>query len=469
MPFAAPTQMDDPNDPNKKSSGSGVNISGSSASFASGIPGQESAPGSSDSKQNSGQYSNIQSYLDANKSQGDQMGQKIAGNVANEGQDATQKINSFQTQAPKVDSYDPNSVINNINKATDADKAQYNQFKQTGGYTGPKSLGEVQGYNDTSKAAGQASQDAKFAGNESGQQQLLKQTYARPNYSAGENRLDQALLQGSDGSRSALEGISKKYSGLDQMFGGAQKQVGDAVNQANTQAQANQAAFNPAETQARQGLINPIQARADQMNRDNTNLIDRYTNEATSDKFSEDTLKNLGLTAGQNIYDLNLGNYLNKDRSQASLNNAATGDERNKYSALSALFGDSTMNQITKDGKQLNPVSFNQDQFAKDLASKKSEYDTAYAGQRGSVLNNKYLSNPNAAGGYSAYIPGALTDRRDLSNATAEELEKYWLPQVFNPAAAQYGNVYSGTRDAIARSLQEWKDKYQPNRTIGKG
>ena len=454
MPFAAPTQMDDPNDPNKKTPGGAVNVSGQGTSFASNVPGQDSGPpGTSGSKQSSGQYSNIQSYLDANKSQGDQMGQKIAGNVANEGQDATQKINSFQSQAPKVDSYDPNSVINNINKATDADKAQYNQFKQTGGYTGPKTLDQVQGYGDTSKVAGQASQDAKFAGNESGQQQLLKQTYARPNYSAGENRLDQALLQGSEGSRSALEGISKKYSGLDQMFGGAQKQVGDAVNQANTQAQANQAAFNPAETQARQGLINPIQARADQMNKDNPALIDRYTNEANTDKFSDDTLKNLGLTAGQNIYDLNLGNYINPDKSQAGLNNVATDDERQKYGALAGLFGDSTMNQITKDGKQLNPVSFNQDQFKKDLAGKDTQYKNDYASQRGTMYTQD-------------------TEGRHASNMTPQEIETQQIPDIQNKIANTSGQVKEYWQSALQQAndmLGRWKSQYQSDRTIQKG
>ena len=64
MPFAAPTKLED--DPTKKNQNGGVNISGQSSTFATNVPGQEGSSPSKDAK-SSGQYSNIQSYLDANK------------------------------------------------------------------------------------------------------------------------------------------------------------------------------------------------------------------------------------------------------------------------------------------------------------------------------------------------------------------------------------------------------------------
>ena len=401
------------------------------------------------------------------KSRGDELGQKISGSVSSKADDATQKISNFQAQAPTVASYDPNAVLRNVTQASDLDKSNYKTEKLTGGYTGPKTVDEVNGYGDTVKATQNAYQNVQNLGSEGGRQQLLAQNFGRPQYSEGQNKLDQTLLQNSAGSKTALENTYSKYSNLNQLLDTAQTSVGTAVNKSNTQALANKNAFIPAENQATKSLLDPIQARAAQMNQDNPALISRYTNEANQDKFSDDTLKNLGLTAGQNIYGLNLGSYITPDATQVGVNNAATAEERSKYSALMSLLDNQQTPQITADGKQINPVSFNQAQFSKDLSAKDTEYKNAYAGQRGTVLNNQYLSNPNATGGYNAYIPGALTDRRDLSTATPKELESYWLP-IFTQAASEYGAVYGPTRDAIAKSVSDWKNKYQPDRTITK-
>lgn len=388
MPFAAPTNFDD--DPNKKNQNGGVNISGQSTTFAANVPGQEGNSPSKDAK-SSGQYSNIQSYLDANKSQADQMGQRITGDVSQKADDATQKIGAFETQAPKIDAYDPNAALGKVTILSDEEKTNYKTMKQTGGYTGPQTVDQVTGYGDMTKSAQAASQDVKNAGSETGQQQLLKQTYARPQYSAGENRLDQVLLQNSAGSKSNLEGLAQKYSGLDQMLSGAQQKVGEAVNSANTQALANKQAFNPAETKYRNDLINPIQQRADQTYQYNQLAGDRIKDDASDYILSDETLAALNLTPGQTIFDLNIGNYVTPDKAQVGMNNVATADERSRYAALQALLDDPTMTQITADGKAIKPVSFDQQNFNKDLTKKEAQYKDAYANQRGSILNPNYL------------------------------------------------------------------------------
>ena len=77
MPFAAPIQDDEKK---QQEQGQSQNVSGVSGGFASvNVPGQE---GGSQKKQGSGRYTNIQQYLDANKQQAGQMGEKIAGSVA---------------------------------------------------------------------------------------------------------------------------------------------------------------------------------------------------------------------------------------------------------------------------------------------------------------------------------------------------------------------------------------------------
>lgn len=318
MPFAAQTQLDDPNDPNKKNQGGGVNVSGQSSSFSTNVPGQEQSDSAKPQK-GSGQYTNIQSYLDANKGQADQMGQKITQDVSAKADTATQKLNDFQAQAPKVDAYDPNAVLSKATTASDAEKASYKNYRQTGGYSGPQTVDQAQGYGDTMAAAQGASQAIKNAGSEAGQQQLLQQSYARPSYSAGENRLDQALLQNSAGSRSNIEGLTQKYSGLDQMISGANQKVGEAIQSANAQAMANKNAFAPAETSARKALLDPIQARAQQMNIDNPQFASRVAEDASDNVLSDETLKALGLNEGDSILDLNLQKYVNPNQTQVGL------------------------------------------------------------------------------------------------------------------------------------------------------
>jgi len=281
MPYA-PNYMMDEEQKKKAAEGGGVNISGVGGSdFSTGVPGQDAGAASKD-KKSSGQYANIQSYLDANKDQADTMGSTIAGNVESKAKDATQKITDFQAKAPEVKAYDPNEAYKNLGSLTDEQKNTYRTQKTTGGYSGPDSVDKIEGYGDTQKAATEASSLVKNTGNEYGQQQLLKDTYKRPDYTAGQNKLDQVLLQNSAGSKAALQDVSNKYAGLDALFNDANTKVGGAVNAATTQALANKDAVSKAEKDQWDNLINPIQERATQQTAANKALIERANNDLRS-------------------------------------------------------------------------------------------------------------------------------------------------------------------------------------------
>ncbi|WP_413581104.1 hypothetical protein [Bdellovibrio sp. HCB288] len=464
MPYAA--KMFDPNEENNQNQSQnqgGVNISGGSgANFTTGIPGQNASSGGK--QKTSGQYANIQSYLDANQDQGDQMGQKITDKVSTQADDANQKIDSFKSSTPgAVEAYDPGQVINNISAATDSDKDKYKEMKSTGGYTGPQAVDQVAGYQDAQKATAQASQQVANAGTEAGQQQLLRDAYARPKYSAGENRLDQVLLQNSSGSRAALDNLNQKYSGLGNLFNDASTQVDNAIQTNTTQALNNKNAFASAEQAGMQAFLDPIQSRADQYNANAPQYADRIKNDASDYTLSDETLQALGLSEGQNVYNTNLSNFVSTNKSQANVDNMATADERSKYAALAALFDDPTLSQITSGGQAFNPVAFDKAGFDAEVASQKSAYDNLYNTQVGGILNNQYLSPEWAADDkYKRMIPGALTERRDIYNATAKDLESFWLP-LFQQATSQYGAMYAPVQSAVQQSLDAWKKNYLNN------
>lgn len=449
MPFAAPI-MDDENDPNKKNQQNGVNISGQSTTFATNVPGQES--GNSPKGKGSGQYANIQSYLDTNKDQADQMGQKITTNVAKEADDATAKVQDFSSKAPTVQAYDPNEAIKKATALNDQEKAQYKDVKKTGGYTGPATVDGVEGYQDVQKAASSAAQNVQNAGTETGQQQLLKKTYARPQYSAGENRLDQVLLQNSAGSRANLENLSQKYAGIDKLFNDASINVGNKINEATKVAAANRGSFVDAEKAARDALINPIQVRADQANATNKDYVKRIQEDAADEILSEETLKALGLSEGTRLFDMNINDYITPDLTQVGLNNAATADERQKYAALASLFDDPTMSQITADGKEIKPISFS-DKFAKDQAAKQAWFDDYAKNTTGSFKKN-FILDP-------------------IQGVEAEIDYGQSLQDYLDGKTISYNNAPAYVNETIANDLKNYfepllaEQKY--NRTIKKG
>ena len=443
MPFVAPTNFDEENEKKKQDGSGAVNVSGESSSFATNVPGQEGAGKSAAPQKSSGQYTNIQSYLDANKTQADQMGQKITDDVSSQAEDANSKINSYQNQQIKAEAYDPNEAINRATELQDAEKAKYKEVKQTGGYAGPQSVDQVQGYQETQQAAQKASQNVKNAGNEFGQQQLLKDTYSKPTYSAGQNKLDQVLLANSAGSKQNLQGLSQKYAGIDQALSGANQKVGDLINSANAQAQAQKQAFVSAEDEARNALLNPINRRVEDANLNNPALINRITNDVRDYNLTKESMDLLGLNEGMELYDSQIGNYLNLDGRAATYDNMANADERKRYTALQSLFDDPSMQQITADGTAINPVGMDRAKFDED--TKKAAETGVYANQtlRRAIEGTRY-GNPEQAqalvdqrGGMGFVKPIAQYNRQDAAKVKSVMDSVYGKGQVRSGKSAE--------------------------------
>ena len=418
----------------------GVNVSGAQGAAGIGVPGQE--PSQAAGQKSSGQYTNIQSYLDANKPQADTMGQNLASGIDTKAQDAQSKIQGIGAQAPQVQAYDPNAAYSKLGSLSDQDKQTYRTNKATGGYSGPQSVDQVQGYGDAQKAGHAAIQSVKNIGSEFGQQQELRNAYARPNYSAGENKLDQVLLQNSAGSKQALEGVAGKYAGLEGLLGSTNQNLGSSVNSANQQALANKQGIETGEKNQWDSLINPIQQRANQMNIDNPALYGRVSGDISDDVLSQESLDKLGLGAGQKLYDLKLDSYMNPNLSQVGLDNAANSQERGKYQALSDLIGDPSRNQITAGGKEINPVNFNKAGFDTAFAAKDKDYQAAYnnPGPDGTTpkqiqdqgliadIERQFAAIANIQGGMMAQKRQELTTKYNMYKAQIDNLNNAYNP-----------------------------------------
>ena len=176
-------------------------------------------------------YTNLNKFLNAN--QGNQLGQKVAGNLQTQvggvqsqlGQQKTEfekeaEKNRLDTDANKQSR---DAVIGRFSSASsaggDLDKEDVNKFSQfrAGQYAGPKGL------QDTSTLSNQAQQLAGQTSNlsPSGTQELLRRTVGDGRYTQGQQRLDSLLLD-----RSGIKQVGRQAQAL-----------GSDINRANLAAQ----------------------------------------------------------------------------------------------------------------------------------------------------------------------------------------------------------------------------------------
>lgn len=350
-------------------------ISGESGNtFTLGLPGTTNPANKTQPKQ-SGSFTNLNKYLDANKEQASQMGSDIAGRVENKASIARQDIYNLGAEKQSVAQVDTNKYLQDPTKNNDSDINVYQDLRNSGGYHGPNDISETKNYFTTQKNVSDASQLVNNAGSEDGRIALLQDQYKRPSYSRGSQILDQTLVQNNEDSKQKFNEVTNKYANLNSLLDGTVNEVGNSINDAKKQAVLNKQAILDAESNTWKNLIDPIQARAAAQTKANQDLISRISKDFSDDKLSDETLKLIGLNEGQKLFDLSLSKYLNPDSSEVGINNIANADERAKYLALQRLIQDPTRTEITADGKAINPLSFDKAQFDKDIAAKQNWFD----------------------------------------------------------------------------------------------
>lgn len=379
MPFAPKINQDQAGQA-PQASQAAPKLSGVSTSFNVPGSGQAQAPGAAKTQKSSGQFQNIEKYIQANQPQGQELGQKIAQNVESKVGESSAQLQKMSTALPSTSQYKPEETIGKAESLQAPEIAAYKQMKSTGGYTGPQDITGLAGYNEAFKASEAAKEAVSKASGEAGQQALLQETFARPDYTKGSNILDQIILAGSQGGKQAITDVGEKYKGLSDylsnQFGVSQKQI----ESSQAQAQANKEAIAQAEKKAMEDLINPLQATAEKRNIEYPELQKRIAQDIQDYNLTPETLAALGINVGQNVYNLNLADYVTPDQTQQNINSVASDWQRQRYQALSNLF-DQNAGLISEKNPMPGyaPISFNKEQFSKDVAGKETEYKQASA------------------------------------------------------------------------------------------
>jgi hypothetical protein len=229
-------------------------ISGPSPVSSGGGPQKPGAPGKS------GQWTNLQTYMNANKDSASAMGEKVAGTADAAAQEASGKVQEFSSKIPTaVQGYSAEDLSKNFySNPAAADKSAYQNIKTTGGYTGPKSSEEI-GYGNAESAVKNATDKISNIQSESGRQAELGNIYGRPNYSQGARNLDNLLLQNDPNARTSTQGVAQRWSGLNNMLSGAKNTADTVIPQNINTASNNMTTAN----QAEQNYVNNLYSGLD--------------------------------------------------------------------------------------------------------------------------------------------------------------------------------------------------------------
>ena len=411
MPFAPKINQDQAGQAPQAGQAS-PKLSGVSTSFNVPGSGQAQAPGAAKTQKSSGQFQNIEKYIQANQPQAQQIGQKVGSAVENQITQAQQKAQQLGEQIQKVQEYKPSEVLQNLPSATEEQKKTYQATKQTGGYTGPQDITGLAGYGEAQTATQKAKESYDLLGSEAGQKTLLQQTFNQPQYGGGLLSLDQALLQRSQPGRQELENVQTKYKALDELFKTPITQASQNLTASQEQAAKNLAAFNPAETEAQKAILSPIEQRSKEAN------LNKPYNEMTADiqdlYLDPQTLEALGLTSGQRIYGTDLSKFLGAPLAQATTQNIATEQERQKYNDLMNFLGINTQD-LNLGQPTYSPFQANKEGLAQEIGQRQQSFNKDLEASNESIKGMMIASGNSLPRELAGYLnkPASVPNMKD--------------------------------------------------------
>lgn len=386
----------DPNLDPEKDKASGLQLSSASRSID---PTGESKAEGAGPRTPTGQnrFQNLDAYLQNNNAQamGQNFGNQLKSEIGKAQSAMDEAAQKFQStvNASGVTA-DASKIDQALADPTKADAKEYQSWMNTE-YKGPKNLEEDSGaWNQYWGGAQSAKNSTQLAGTESGRFALLDKYYGRPSYSFGEKTLDNLLIQ-KGGGLNDLKSIQDQSANL---FAGGSKKVNDLNSYAaqrageveRTRKKAREAIGLDEQGKVKGGALGKLQddvtQRAKLMNESMGNIYGDILMDVGDDQLNDATLRSLGLNEGENLYDLNLANYIQKGK-PITVENAATADDYTRYLALSQLAGiDPTF--LTEQGRSNAqvlgaPVSFDRGAFQRDQQARskilQDNYDRAKA------------------------------------------------------------------------------------------
>jgi hypothetical protein len=449
--------------------------------------------------QGSGRFSNLQKYIGANQ-QYNEAGGGMAGKIQeqsssrldsirqgiqNQKTQAQNQYNQLQQnlgqqgqQLQQQAFQDPNAILQNQQQLSEFQKLR------TGGY-GQDIQGLAQGVNQFQPGIQGLQQAAQQAGTEQGRFQLLRNRFAQPGYSTGQQRLDQLLLQATPGAarslKTGLQGFAQEagtlQSGLESDIQSRQSELQGLAGQRQSEIQ-NLLQYGTTEgleselgqrglTDIEQGLNQQLESLRQTAPEQYQQLLSRVQ----SGSVLESDLPTLGLQAGQNLYNLDLAQYLSPEDvmqgrlAQATAQQVASPDEIRRYQALQQLGQMDTgfFSGLTPEqGGQFSPYGFDVDQFNRDVGLREQSRQNIQ--QQINPKIQKYIDTLRMD------PAGSLRSQLDQAQRNQGPEVYGWLMDAINNADLYKQDASQANADKLNAALNTLKDKYYgtySNQTTG--
>lgn len=213
----------------------------------------------------SGSFTNLMSYVNANKGNDAAMGSTVRGAVDQQASKAENAVGTFktaaQTAADKGTVRQDDTVLNAIKNptagvVTDGVKKSFGE-RINAAYGGPAAVTDVEGYSDAQAQQGKLNSLVKQTGEGyEGASQLVDKVYARPSYNRGERSLDAFVLSSGDAGQRALGDIQQTYQPKVGALDAATQAARDAIEQGKTTTAA-----------TRKGLLDAVSGKSDEFKR----------------------------------------------------------------------------------------------------------------------------------------------------------------------------------------------------------
>jgi hypothetical protein len=377
-------------------------------------------------QQGSGQAPNIQKYIEANQGGGSQLAQGLQQQAQKQAQNLQKGVDTsrtaFQQKAGEVEGKlgdqgeqlvktsfkDPQAILQN--------QQQLDEFKrlQSGGYQ--DQIGQAaQNLTPFQQQQQQLAQASQMAGTESGRFQMLQQTFGKPTYSQGQQRLDQLLLQGTPNASRSLQydigNLAKQAGQQIGQFGEEQQAKLDALqNLSSTRSQQIQDMLQYGESQDQlesdmsgrglRDIESDLQNRLNQIRQSAPEMVAGLRDRLANNKLTEKDLSDLGLTAGTRLFNTELDKYINQSAVNPTTTGIANQDEFARFQALRQLAGDTEVDIFggaTEVGGY-NPYDFASQRLQTDLKQKETDVQNLVAETK-NVVSNPFMSQSSRSGG----------------------------------------------------------------------
>lgn len=372
----------------------------------------------------SGLWTNLQSYVDANKPQTQDMASKIGGSI----QDAFNTYGSSGKLGDSLNAFNDQAKQNTttldqglVNKATNPDTAgsltddekQKYQNYQTANYGGDKDITDNQDFMDATAGLSKANENLNRTGSSEGRSLLLQDNYGRPGYSGGQQKLDQALLGQTPEAQDTFNNLKSQYGGT------YDQATADAKNKAIGSVASATGATDAAKTGSTDALQKAIDTYMGSMNdKYSANLAaqqpvyDKLAGEIKNGSLTQQEADQYGIPflGERNLYGVDPSQYLQKSAAP-TLTSSSTPEQAAKYNALLSLINPAgTVHgaPLTPggEGSYGSPVSYDKGALDKAVSD-------AYGAQKTDNTTTTTDLGPHpvagSPGGISGQVPDGVT------------------------------------------------------------